>query len=257
MSLTSGWPLPGVSSFITARKRRSGQGNVFTGVCLSTEGWFPSMFHRSHYQGVCLNPPDADPPWLDTEPPWRQTSPGGRPPGCRPLPPLWMQTPWMQTHPLHADCPGGRGRTPPLEAVYELDPPPRQSKNPTPPPPSTPYPTPVPSTPYSTPPRDTTGYRQRSGGTHPSGMHSCLKCFRFWHLFLIGRAIVHLFQGFFHSYTDILRLQYYKQNWYVCLAQLMVYSHWLSPGPGQGQGPGPILCRNHSHWLCMGPGLDT
>ena len=37
---------------VTARKWRLGQGNVFTGVCLSTEGgWLHSMHHRSHDQG--------------------------------------------------------------------------------------------------------------------------------------------------------------------------------------------------------------
>ena len=67
---------------VTARKRSSGQGNLFTGVCLSTEGvgfpacitghmtsiwgggggWLPSMHHRSydqHPEGQGLASPHA------------------------------------------------------------------------------------------------------------------------------------------------------------------------------------------------------
>ena len=42
-----------IQGIFTARKRSLGQGNVVTGVCLSTEegGWLPSMHHRSHDQG--------------------------------------------------------------------------------------------------------------------------------------------------------------------------------------------------------------
>ena len=47
---------------ITALKRSLEQGNIFSSVChlLSTErrgggrGWVPSMHHRSHDQGVCI-----------------------------------------------------------------------------------------------------------------------------------------------------------------------------------------------------------
>ena len=44
------------------RKRSPGQGNIFTSVCHSVheeggrgqDGWLPSMHHRSHDQGVCI-----------------------------------------------------------------------------------------------------------------------------------------------------------------------------------------------------------
>ena len=43
------------SHVFTGHKRSLGQGNVFTGVCLSIGGgWLPSMHHRSHDQGVCI-----------------------------------------------------------------------------------------------------------------------------------------------------------------------------------------------------------
>ena len=44
---------PAGTSVSTARKRSLGQGNVFTGVCLSTGGLCPSMHQRSLDQGVC------------------------------------------------------------------------------------------------------------------------------------------------------------------------------------------------------------
>ena len=42
---------------VTSRKQSLGQGNVFTDVCLSTGGggsWLPSMHHRSIDWGVCI-----------------------------------------------------------------------------------------------------------------------------------------------------------------------------------------------------------
>ena len=63
------------AAFSTARKRSLGQGNVFTGVCLSTGSWLPSMHHRLHdpvgrpwgsvSRGVCPTLLDADPPDAD------------------------------------------------------------------------------------------------------------------------------------------------------------------------------------------------
>ena len=41
-------------SIFTASKRSLRHGNIFTGVCLSIGGWLPSMHHRSHDQGVCI-----------------------------------------------------------------------------------------------------------------------------------------------------------------------------------------------------------
>ena len=80
----------------TAPKRSLRQGNVFTGVCLSIDDWYPSMHHRSHDQhpgevygfciqefcilGVCI---------------WRSL-------------PTGMQTPGDWADPLDADPPGTR-----------------------------------------------------------------------------------------------------------------------------------------------------
>ena len=75
------WAVHGTVIFtgiVTARKRSLGQGNVFTGVCLSTGGWLPSMRHRSHSQGVYPPPPES------RHPPHGDRSPGCRhPPGIR------------------------------------------------------------------------------------------------------------------------------------------------------------------------------
>ena len=96
-------------------QRSCGQGNVFTGVCLSTGG-----------EGVCLSacwdarPPQADPPRP------------GRPPGTRQTPPRTRQTPQTrqtpprtrQTPPRTRQTPPGPGRAPPpgsrlQHTVYE------------------------------------------------------------------------------------------------------------------------------------------
>ena len=47
---------------ITVRKRSLGQGNVFTGVCLSMGGWLPSIHHRSQVWRVCNTPGCRRPP---------------------------------------------------------------------------------------------------------------------------------------------------------------------------------------------------
>ena len=114
--------IPGTSAWIRHfyRPQRScGQGNVFTGVCLST-GWgcLPQCMLGCH------TPLDGHPP-----PGWR-TPPGWRPP--------WMENPpRMENHPLDGDPPGWR--TPP-------------------------------------PGKQTPAYGLRAAGTHPTGMHSCLRC---------------------------------------------------------------------------------
>ena len=67
-------------------QRSCGQGNVFTGVCLSTGG-----------EGVCLSacwdaiPPDGEPP-LDGEPPKMENPPDGEPPRME-NPPRWSTPP--------------------------------------------------------------------------------------------------------------------------------------------------------------------
>ena len=91
-------------------QRSCGQGNVFTGVCLSTGG-----------EGVCLSacwdaipPPDGEPPRMETppdgdpldgEPPpgWR-TPPDGEPPqDGEPRPPRWRTPPGWRTPPRAVD----------------------------------------------------------------------------------------------------------------------------------------------------------
>ena len=112
-----------------------GQGNIFIGVCLSTEG-----------RVVCLSacwdiPPRADtprsrhPPGSRADPP-DQTLPRDQPPRTR--------SPRADT-PLGAD-------TPPDQI------PPPGTRTPPPPPPAV---------------KQTPAYGQRAVGTHPTGMHSC------------------------------------------------------------------------------------
>ena len=129
----------------TARKRSLGQGNVFTPVC------------HSVHRGVGLpNPlPDTDPP--------RQTPPDADSPGLGR--PSLTQTPWMQTSlgwtyppmqiPPNADPPGwadppGVGQTPRCR----------------------PFQMQTPGV-WQTPPFR---YCRQVGGTHPTGMHTCLSC---------------------------------------------------------------------------------
>ena len=80
-------------------QRSCGQGNVFTGVCLSTGG-----------EGVCLSAYwDAIPPRMENPPGWRTTTPPEwrTPPGWRTHPPRWRTPP---STPLP---PGWRTTTPP------------------------------------------------------------------------------------------------------------------------------------------------
>ena len=117
-----------------------GQGNIFTGVCLSTGGGLPQCMlgYTPHDQT-----PGARPPWdqtpRDQTPPWDQTPHGTRP--FRKQTPSRDQTRPGSRHPLDQT---------PLGA----DPP-----RPEPPPPG----------------KQTPAYGQRAAGTHTTGMHSCYK----------------------------------------------------------------------------------
>ena len=94
-------------------QRSCGQGNVFTGVCLSTGG-----------EGLCLSACwDAIPPWDQADTPGtRQTPPQTRqthqPPRTRQTPPRdQADTPQDQTDtPLDQADPPGTRQTPPQEA---------------------------------------------------------------------------------------------------------------------------------------------
>ena len=120
-----------------------GQGNIFTGVCLSTEGegCLPQCM-------LGYTPGPGRPPREQT-PRTRQTPPGpGRhPPQSRHHPPLRYQAdtplPWDQ-----ADTPPGTGRHPPEQR------PPGSRHHP------------------PTPGKQTSAHSQRAAGTHPTGMHS-------------------------------------------------------------------------------------
>ena len=139
-------------------KRSFGQGNVFTGVCLSTGG-----------EGVCLSacwdaicPRDlADPPSRF----WHHPSGPGRPPRIRHYPPPDQTTPPDQTPPPPdlADPPRIRHH-PPGPGIPPLD------QTPSPPDLADP-----PGSDTTTPPgKQTAACGLRAAGTHPTGMHSCL-----------------------------------------------------------------------------------
>ena len=83
-------------------QRSCGQGNVFTGVCLSTGG-----------EGVCLSACwDAIPPRDQADPPRMENPPGWRPPGWRTPPdgepPQDGEPPWMENPPRMENPPGSR-----------------------------------------------------------------------------------------------------------------------------------------------------
>ena len=116
-------------------QRSCGQGNVFTGVCLSIGG-----------EGVCLSACwDARPPWTRQNPPrTRQTPPGpGRPPLDQVDPPGPGRPPLEPgRHPRTRQTPPGPGRPPPPDQVDhppdQADPPwarqtPPQTRQTTPP----------------------------------------------------------------------------------------------------------------------------
>ena len=128
-----------------------GQGNVFTGVCLSTggRGCLPQCMLGCHI------PPD-----LAVTPPW---GPGRHPPRTRQTPPGTWQTPpspgtWQTPPSL------GPGRHPPSPSPRDL------ADTPLPFPPGCGRP---PGTRQTPPQMLTPTYGPRAAGTHPTGMHSC------------------------------------------------------------------------------------
>ena len=125
-------------------QRSCGQGNIFTPVC-----------HSVHRGGVCLSacwdttpPRSRHPLGADTPPASRHTPPGSRHTPLEQTPP-WEQTPQEQT-PTEQTPPFGQTPPPP-----RADTPPEQTLPP--------------------PREQTPAYGQREAGTHPTGMHSCLK----------------------------------------------------------------------------------
>ena len=152
-------------------QRSCGQGNVVTGVYLSTVG-----------EGVCLSacwdartPQTRQTPRTRQTPPWDQadTPPGsGRPP----------YTPWTRQTPLdQADNPARTRQTPPGT---------RQTPSPLGPgrphPPLGPgrHPPRTRQTPPPPPGKQTPAYGLRAAGTHPTGMHSC--CIMFYTYYYNG-----------------------------------------------------------------------
>ena len=124
-------------NFYYRPQRSCGQGNVFTGVCLSTgEGRVSASVHAG-----MPDPPDQanTPQTRQTPPQIRQTPPG---PGRHP--------------PDQADPPGP-GRHPPRPGRSP------QARQTTPPGPG-----------RHPPGKQTPAYGLRAAGTHPTGMHSCL-----------------------------------------------------------------------------------
>ena len=162
------------TAIVTARKRSLGQGNMFTGVCLSTGGRVPDQVHpprdQVHPPGADRPPPRADPleqvhpygsrhtptgadtpqeqtpPRADTPPPQEQTPPRADTQAGADTPPVHRgeyltRYPWEQTPPPRADTPPGTRYTP-------------QSRHP--------------------PGEVHAGrYSQCAGSMHPTGMQSC------------------------------------------------------------------------------------
>ena len=97
-----------VSAFVTARKRSLGQGNMFTGVCLSTWGGVPDQVHPpgpgipQEQTPQSRHPPGADIP--QSRHPLEQTPPKAATPWEHTPPP--EQTPWEHTPPPKQSPPG-------------------------------------------------------------------------------------------------------------------------------------------------------
>ena len=83
-------------------QRSCGQGNVFTGVCLSTGG--EGRVSASVHAGMPYPPDGEPPPDGDTPPGWRNP-PGWRPPMDRGTPPDGGPPPRWRTPPDQADPP--------------------------------------------------------------------------------------------------------------------------------------------------------
>ena len=83
--------------FITARKRSLGQGNMFTGVCLSTGGVPDQVHPGTRYTPRSRHPQEQTPP-LEQTPPSSKHLPGSKHPPR-------ADTPQQQTPSLGADTP--------------------------------------------------------------------------------------------------------------------------------------------------------
>ena len=101
------------TAIVTARKRSLGQGNMFTGVCLSTGGRVPDQVHPpgpGTPPGSRQAPPEEQTPWT------RYTPPGADTPPQEQTPPRSRHSPGADTPP-GADPPQsrhpGRSRHPP------------------------------------------------------------------------------------------------------------------------------------------------
>ena len=133
-------------------QRSCGQGNVFTGVCLSTGG-----------EGVCLSACwDAMPPWVQGDPPGTRETPWdqGDPPRTRETPQDQGDPPGPGRPPPDQGDPPGPGRLP------RPGRPPRDQADP----PGTRH---TPRDQADSPRKQTPAYRLQAAGTHPTGMHSC------------------------------------------------------------------------------------
>ena len=177
---------------ITARKRSLGQGNTFTGVCLSTWG-VPDQVHPP---GADM-PPGADPPRPGTTPQDQVHPPGpGTPPMSR-HPPR-VDTPQEQT-PSGADTPRSRPPSPQDQVPPKTRYPPRPGT-----PPKTRYP-PRPGTPPKTryTPQDQ---------VHPPNDYCCGRYASYWNAFLLVTNMI------FKDEVYICRLNYC--NFWLIVAEL-------------------------------------
>ena len=128
--------------FVTTCKRRLGQGNMFTGMCLFTGGGE----YLTRY-----TPREQTPP--RTRPPLEQTPPGSRHPPGADIP---------HKPPPRADTP--QSRPPRTDTPLGADTPHLQSRH---------HPPPVADTPSPPSIHPPGRYSQCAGGTHPTGMQSC------------------------------------------------------------------------------------
>ena len=149
-----------------------GQGNIFTGLCLSTGGGGRSASVHAGIYPLGADCPGSRPHPRDQTPP-----PGPDPtPGTRPH--LRDQTPRDQT-PQEQTPPGAHPpRTRPPGP--EMDDPPDQTRPPV---------------------KQTPAYGQRAAGTHPTGMHSCGFCEEF-QVSLFGST----FRGFLINLKKIVTI---------------------------------------------------
>ena len=97
-------------------QRSCGQGNVFTGVCLSTGGRVSASVHA----GMPDPPRSGRPPWDQADTPWTRKTPpqdqADTPPDQADTPPDQADTPPDQTPPRDQADPPRPGRHPPDQA---------------------------------------------------------------------------------------------------------------------------------------------